>query len=70
MKNECDELKLNLKAEQEIRERYEEEISRRGQELGELKTAKTDFIILTKKYEYLQSQYNDLKSKEIGKEVF
>ncbi len=50
LKNENDELKLNMKAEQDIRERYESEITRRGQELNDLRSAKTDLIVLNKKY--------------------
>lgn len=75
IKNENDELKLNLRAEQEIVERYEEELTKKSSELNELRSAKTDFIVLTKKYETLQAEFNTYKqdvykkaTKDIDKE--
>jgi len=53
LKNEIDELKLNLKASQEIIDRYEEEVEVKGEELNELRRAKTDFAVLSQKYESL-----------------
>ena len=53
LRNENEDLKLNLKAVEDIKERLEEEINRRGQELKELRSAKTDLIVLNKKYEVL-----------------
>lgn len=54
LKNENEDLKLNLKAQEDIRSRYEEEIQHRGAEISELRNAKTELIILNKKYEALQ----------------
>jgi hypothetical protein len=51
LRNENEELRLNLKAEEEIRSKYEEEIEKRGEEITELKSAKTDYFVLSKKYE-------------------
>ena len=53
LKNEIDEMRLNLKAEQEINERYENELLKKSEELNEMRGAKTDYIVLTKKYETL-----------------
>lgn len=69
LKNENEDLLLNLKAEEEIRVRYEEEISRRGVELQDLKGAKVDLLVLTKKYEVMQRQLDEHKEFQKGHEV-
>ena len=50
---ENDELKLNLKSEQEVIEKYEEELEDKSSEINKLKSAKTDLNVLNKKYEAL-----------------
>ena len=69
LKNENDELHLNLKAEEDIRMRYEEEITRRNQDLSELRSAKTELIALSKKYEFVQRQFGELKAAQAGRDV-
>lgn len=69
LKNENEDLLLNLKAEEEIRARYEDEIQRRAHEFNDLKGAKTDLIILTKKYEVLQRQLQEINSAQTGQEI-
>ena len=61
LKNEIDEMRLNLKAEQEINERYENELLKKSEELNEMRGAKTDYIVLTKKYETLQKEFENFK---------
>ncbi|KAL4446888.1 hypothetical protein ABPG74_014860 [Tetrahymena malaccensis] len=61
LKHECDELRLNLKAEQQIVERYEDQLVQKSEELNEMRSAKTDFIILSKKYETLQVEFEKIK---------
>ena len=69
LKNENEELHLNLKAEEDIRMRYEEEITRRNQDLSELRSAKTELIALSKKYEFVQRQLAELKAAQAGRDV-
>lgn len=61
LKNENDELRLNLKAEQQILERYEDQLVLKSEELNEMRSAKTDYIILSKKYETLQVEFEKIK---------
>lgn len=62
LKSESDELRLHLKASEQVVERYEQQLESKSEELNDLKSAKTDFLVLTKKYETLQLQFEQLKT--------
>jgi len=60
-KKENEDLRLNLKAQHVIIQKYEEENNEKLQELNELRLIKTDFNVLTKKYETLQKENDKIK---------
>lgn len=62
LKSESDELRLHLKASEQVVERYEQQLESKSEELNDLKSAKTDFLVLTKKYETLQLQFEQIKT--------
>lgn len=64
LKRENEELKLNLKTQEIIQMRYDSEISLKEKEINELRLIKTDFQVLSKKYEILQSQFEEKKDLE------
>ena len=59
LKKENEELRLNLKAKQVIIERFEDENTEKLEELKNLRLIKTDFAVITKKYETLQKEYDE-----------
>lgn len=69
LKKENEELRLNLKAKQVIIERFEEENTEKLEELNKLRLIKTDFAVITKKYETLQKEYDE-KIKEANDKKF
>lgn len=69
LKKENEELRLNLKAKQVIIERFEEENTEKLEELNKLRLIKTDFAVITKKYETLQKEYEE-KIKEANDKKF
>ena len=64
LKRENEELKINLKTQEIIQMRYDSEISLKEKEINELRLIKTDFQVLSKKYEILQSQFEEKKDLE------
>ena len=61
LKKENEDLRLNFKAQQVIILRYEEETNETLQELNDLRLIKTDFQVLTKKYETLQKENEKIR---------
>lgn len=68
-KKENEDLRLNLKSQQVVIQRYDEEIEEKLQEINELRLIKTDFLVLTKKYETLQKENEKIKEIENKKFV-
>ena len=60
-KKENEDLRLNLKAQHVIIQKYEEENNEKLEELNKLRLIKTDFNVLTKKYETLQKENDKIK---------
>ncbi|EGR28502.1 hypothetical protein IMG5_173930, partial [Ichthyophthirius multifiliis] len=59
--NENDELRLNLKAQGQIIEKYEDQLMLKSDEINELRNAKTDYVIINRKYETLYYEFEKLK---------
>lgn len=68
-KTENDELKLNLNAQQEIIENYEQEMVKKSEELNNMRSIQTDLLVLTKKYESLQEQYEQSRANKNEKYI-
>ena len=61
VKKENEDLRLNLKAQQVVIQRYEEENNEKMNELNKLRSIRTDFAVLKKKYDTLQNEYDKIK---------
>ena len=61
LKRENEESKLKLHAQKNVISRLEEELNQRGEEINDIRNVQTDYQILCKKYEALQSEMNRVK---------
>ena len=69
LRTENEEIRLNLRAEQEITDKLQEEIDRKNQEITDLGNARSALNIFQKKYEELQSQFEQYKGQTMSRDL-